>query len=87
MPFLNRINTKGVCAYASRTLLFLRNDSTLKPLAIELSLPISSAGKEDQRVFLPSTQGTEAAIWQLAKAHVASNDSCHHQLISHWYVD
>ncbi|KAG5514887.1 hypothetical protein RHGRI_036064 [Rhododendron griersonianum] len=84
MPFLSRINTKGVCAYASRTLLFLRKDSTLKPLAIELSLPIPSARNERQRVFLPSTHGSEAAVWQLAKAHVVSNDACHHQLISHW---
>ncbi|XP_058196669.1 probable linoleate 9S-lipoxygenase 7 isoform X2 [Rhododendron vialii] len=84
MPFLSRINTKGVCAYASRTLLFLRKDSTLKPLAIELSLPTPSASKEKHRVFLPSTHGSEAAVWQLAKAHVASNDACHHQLISHW---
>ncbi|GFZ20057.1 PLAT/LH2 domain-containing lipoxygenase family protein [Actinidia rufa] len=84
MPFLNRICTKGVCAYASRTLLFLRDDDTLKPLAIELSWPGPSTSVEDHRVFLPSTQGTKAALWQLAKAHVAVNDSCHHQLISHW---
>ncbi|PSR86298.1 Linoleate 9S-lipoxygenase 7 [Actinidia chinensis var. chinensis] len=84
MPFLNRICTKGVCAYASRTLLFLRDDDTLKPLAIELSWPGPSSGVEGHRVFLPSTQGTKAALWQLAKAHVAVNDSCHHQLISHW---
>ncbi|KAL7201185.1 hypothetical protein ACSBR1_032983 [Camellia fascicularis] len=84
MPFLNRMNTKGVCAYASRTLLFLRNDKTLKPLAIELSLPSSSGGAEIHRVFIPSMQGTEAALWQFAKSHVAVNDSCHHQLISHW---
>ncbi|ONM32675.1 lipoxygenase12 [Zea mays] len=40
MPYLRRINTQqGVCVYASRTLLFLRDDGALKPLAIELSLP------------------------------------------------
>ncbi|XP_059660015.1 linoleate 9S-lipoxygenase 6-like [Cornus florida] len=84
MPFLKRINTKGVCAYASRTLLFLRNDATLKPVAIELSLPSSSSDEEISRVFVPSTQGTEAALWQMAKAHVAVNDSGYHQLITHW---
>ena len=91
MPFLRRINMKeGVCTYASRTLLFLREDGTLKPVAIELSLPGSrvSRYKEMQRVFLPSrsNQGSEAALWQFAKAHVLVNDSCHHHLISHWQV-
>lgn len=84
LPFLDRINTKGICVYASRTLLFLRDDHTLKLLAIELSLPGSSADTEINRVFLPATQGTEAALWLLAKAHVAVNDSAYHQLISHW---
>lgn len=86
MPFLNRINTKGVCAYASRTLLFLRNDATLKPVAIELSLPTTSSTDKEEinRVFLPASQGTEAALWLSAKAHVAVNDSGYHQLITHW---
>uniref|UniRef100_A0A3N7G2T8 Lipoxygenase n=1 Tax=Populus trichocarpa TaxID=3694 RepID=A0A3N7G2T8_POPTR len=55
-----------------------------EPLAIELSLPGSSEDTEVSRVFLPANQGTEAALWQLAKAHVAANDSAYHQLISHW---
>ncbi|OVA04601.1 Lipoxygenase [Macleaya cordata] len=85
MPFLNKINTAGVCAYASRTLLFLKDDATLKPLVIELSLPGSTEEDEEiSRVFLPATQGTEAALWQLAKTHVVVNDSGYHQLISHW---
>ncbi|KAJ7961701.1 Lipoxygenase [Quillaja saponaria] len=84
MPFLNRINSKSVCVYASRTLLFLTGDGILKPIAIELSLPGSSGGNEIQRVFLPASQGTEAALWQLAKAHVAANDTVYHQLVSHW---
>ncbi|KAL2488318.1 Linoleate 9S-lipoxygenase 5 [Forsythia ovata] len=59
MPFLSRINTEGICAYASRTLLFLRSDATLKPLAIELSLPSSLPHKEINRVFCPAINGTE----------------------------
>ncbi|XBI49530.1 hypothetical protein VPH35_113080 [Triticum aestivum] len=40
MPFLLDINSlDGVHAYATRTLLFLRGDDTLKPLAIELLAP------------------------------------------------
>ncbi|KAJ1427870.1 PLAT/LH2 domain [Sesbania bispinosa] len=84
MPYLNRINANGVCAYASRTLLFLRSDGMLKPLVIELSLPGPSLDREIQRIFLPAKQGTQAAFWQLAKAHVLANDAVYHQLISHW---
>ncbi|KAH7681305.1 Linoleate 9S-lipoxygenase protein [Dioscorea alata] len=84
MPYLRRINAEGVCMYASRTLLFLKQDATLKPIAIELSLPGNKEGEEISRVFTPATEGTEGALWQLAKAHVAANDSGHHQLISHW---
>ena len=84
IPFLDRINRSGVCAYASRTLLFLRRDETLKPIAIELSLPGYSLVSETQRVFLPAKEGVQSALWQLAKAHVAANDTLYHHLISHW---
>lgn len=84
MPFLDKINSSNTCAYASRTLLFLKNDETLKPLAIELSLPGSSPDEEINRVFCPAADGTEAAIWQFAKAHVAVNDSGYHQIYNHW---
>lgn len=84
MPFLNRINTKGICAYASRTLLFSSKDGSPKPVAIELSLPGPSSDVEIHRVFVPASEGIEAALWQLAKTQVTTNDSAHHQLISHW---
>ncbi|XP_021302192.1 probable linoleate 9S-lipoxygenase 5 isoform X2 [Sorghum bicolor] len=85
MPYLERINRQqGVCVYASRTLLFLKDDGTLKPLAIELSLPSPSDDGEISRVFLPASQGTtDGQLWLLAKAHVSVNDSGYHQLISH----
>ncbi|XVF81301.1 hypothetical protein PTKIN_Ptkin15bG0144400 [Pterospermum kingtungense] len=87
LPFLRRINSesKGVCPCASRTLLFLRNDATLKPLVIELSFPDPNDNDEIRtQVIFPAEEGTDRALWQLARAHVAANDSAYHQLISHW---
>ncbi|KAJ1380913.1 PLAT/LH2 domain [Sesbania bispinosa] len=86
MPYLRRINSTSTKTYASRTVLFLQNDGTLKPLAIELSLPHP---EEDQKgaiskVYMPVEEGVENSIWQLAKAYVAVNDSGIHQLITHW---
>ncbi|CAB4285327.1 unnamed protein product [Prunus armeniaca] len=86
MPYLRRINTTSTKTYSSRTLLFLENDGTLKPLAIELSLPHPDGDQFGciSKVYTPSSQGVESSIWQLAKAYVNVNDSGHHQLISHW---
>ncbi|KAL0924749.1 hypothetical protein M5K25_005604 [Dendrobium thyrsiflorum] len=87
MPYLRRINaTTDRKVYASRTLLFLKDDSTLKPLAIELSLP--HPGDDTlgaiSTVYIPAISGVEGSIWTLAKSYVIINDSCIHQLISHW---
>ncbi|KAH7665659.1 linoleate 9S-lipoxygenase protein [Dioscorea alata] len=79
-PYLNKINSiEGTKIYATRTLLFLQDDGTLTPLAIELSLPESPS-----KVYTPAQNGIEGAIWQLAKAYATVNDSGVHQLISHW---
>lgn len=85
MPYLGRINTTGNKVYASRTLLFLKDDGTLKPLVIELSLPHpdgDSSGAVSE-VYTPG-EGVYDSLWQLAKAYVGVNDSGNHQLISHW---
>ncbi|RDX78495.1 Seed linoleate 9S-lipoxygenase-3, partial [Mucuna pruriens] len=77
IQFLRRINeSKSTKAYATRTILFLKDDGTLKPLAIELSLP--HPGQQlgvISKVILPANQGVESTIWLLAKAHVVVNDS------------
>ncbi|MCH79450.1 lipoxygenase, partial [Trifolium medium] len=57
-----------------------------QPLAIELSKPHpqdDSYGPVSD-VYLPASEGVEARIWLLAKAYVVVNDSCYHQLVSHW---
>lgn len=86
MPYLRRINTTATKTYASRTFLFLKKDCTLKPLAIELSLPHPDGDQYGavSKVYTPAEEGAESTIWQLAKAYAAVNDSGYHQLISHW---
>lgn len=87
MPYLRRINTStDTKTYASRTLLFLQDNGTLKPLAIELSLPHPDGDQFGaiSKVYTPADHGVEGSIWQLAKAYAAVNDSGVHQLISHW---
>lgn len=87
MPYLRRVNSTSTKTYSSRTILYLQNDGTLKPLAIELSLPHPKGDQHGviSKVYMPAKNGVENSIWQLAKAYVAVNDSGYHQLISHWY--
>ncbi|XP_027353567.1 probable linoleate 9S-lipoxygenase 5 [Abrus precatorius] len=86
IPYLRRINSTSTKTYASRTILFLKNDGTLKPLAIELSLPKPEGDQYGvtSKVYTPAENGVKSSLWQLAKAYVAVNDSGYHQLISHW---
>ncbi|KAI3878904.1 hypothetical protein MKW92_042273 [Papaver armeniacum] len=86
IPYLNRINGTKTKCYATRTVLLLQDDGTLKPLAIELSLihPYGETHGIVSQVITPAQEGVEASIWQLAKAYVVVNDSSCHQLLSHW---
>ena len=87
MPYIRRINQTYAKTYATRTILFLKEDGTLKPVAIELSLPHPGGDHSGaiSQVILPAKEGVESTIWLLAKAYVVVNDSCYHQLMSHWY--
>ncbi|KAL1561907.1 Lox4p [Salvia divinorum] len=86
MPYLRRINSTSTKMYATRTLLFLQKDGSLRPLAIELSLPHPDGDEHGgvSQVYTPARDGVEGSIWQLAKAYVGVSDSGVHQLISHW---
>ncbi|GAB2293257.1 hypothetical protein Dimus_027462 [Dionaea muscipula] len=85
LPFLERINAlDGRKAYATRTLFFMTELGTLKPIAIELCLPFAGPNSKTKRVVTPPVDATSFWIWQLAKAHVCSNDASVHQLVNHW---
>ncbi|KAJ1286609.1 hypothetical protein BS78_03G365300 [Paspalum vaginatum] len=88
MPYLIEVNSlDDNFIYATRTLLFLRGDGTLTPVAIEMSLPELRDGitAAKSTVYTPtSTTGAEAWVWLLAKAYVNVNDYNWHQGISHW---
>ncbi|KAK1424716.1 hypothetical protein QVD17_20054 [Tagetes erecta] len=85
LPFLERINSqedrKG---YATRTIFFLTKVGTLKPIAIELSLPPNDNNVPSKQVLTPPVDATTNWLWKLGKAHVCSNDNGAHQLIHHW---
>ncbi|KAF8011508.1 hypothetical protein BT93_J1958 [Corymbia citriodora subsp. variegata] len=85
LPFLDRINAlDGRKAYATRTIYFLTSRGTLKPIAIELSLPPQGPSSRSKRVVTPPVDATSNWMWQLAKAHVNSNCAGVHQLVNHW---
>ncbi|KAJ7951499.1 Lipoxygenase [Quillaja saponaria] len=85
IPFLDRINSlDGRKSYATRTIFFLTTLGTLKPIAIELSLPPSGPSSRSKRVVTPPVDATTNWTWQLAKSHVCSNDAGVHQLVNHW---
>ncbi|ESW07507.1 hypothetical protein PHAVU_010G135600 [Phaseolus vulgaris] len=86
MSYLTKINElPSAKAYATRTFLFLKDDGTLKPLAIELSKPHQCGDRYlGSFTVLPADRGVESTIWQLAKAHVVVNDTNYHELVSHW---
>lgn len=86
LPFVTRINAQANSAsYATRALLFLSSDETLKVIAIELVLPPTTPGGEKKsRVLTPPVDTSKVDyMWELAKAHVNNNDLTAHQVFSH----
>ncbi|XP_042472154.1 linoleate 13S-lipoxygenase 2-1, chloroplastic-like [Zingiber officinale] len=85
LPFVHKVRElEDSTLYASRTLFFLTQESTLRPIAIELTRPASSKQPQWRQVFTPCWEATGFWLWRLAKAHVAVHDSVYHQLVSHW---
>ncbi|XP_011080330.1 linoleate 13S-lipoxygenase 3-1, chloroplastic-like [Sesamum indicum] len=85
LPYVDRINSiEGRKTYATRTIFFLTPYGTLKPIAIELSLPLAEQKASSKLVLTPPTNGTAYWLWQLAKEHVCSNDAAIQTLINHW---
>uniref|UniRef100_M4CIM6 Lipoxygenase n=1 Tax=Brassica campestris TaxID=3711 RepID=M4CIM6_BRACM len=85
LPYVNKVRElDDSTLYASRTLFFLNDDSTLRPVAIELTRPQDKTRPQWRHVFTPGYDATSCWLWTLAKTHAISHDAGYHQLISHW---
>ncbi|CAN6703071.1 unnamed protein product [Malus baccata var. baccata] len=85
MPYVNKVREiEGTTLYGSRTLFFLSEDGTLRPIAIELTRPPVGDKPQWKQVFTPTWDATGRWLWILAKAHVIAHDSAYHQLVVHW---
>ncbi|XP_051142255.1 linoleate 13S-lipoxygenase 3-1, chloroplastic-like [Andrographis paniculata] len=85
LPFLDRMNAiEGRKTYATRTIFFLTSLGTLKPIAIELSLPVTDDKVSGKRILTPPTDGTTDWLWELGKGHVYTNDAAIQGMVNHW---
>ncbi|CAN6802964.1 lipoxygenase 2, chloroplastic-like [Brassica napus] len=85
LPYVNKVRElDDSTLYASRALFFLSDDSTLRPVAIELTRPQDVNRPQWRQVFTPGYDATSCWLWSLAKTHTISHDAGYHQLISHW---
>ncbi|ESQ50675.1 hypothetical protein EUTSA_v10022540mg [Eutrema salsugineum] len=85
LPYVNKVRElDDTTLYASRTLFFLSDDSTLRPVAIELTRPPDVNRPQWKQVFTPGYDATSCWLWKLAKTHAVAHDAGYHQLISHW---
>ncbi|KAL2608574.1 hypothetical protein R1flu_027147 [Riccia fluitans] len=85
LPYIERINKTSVKQYAPRTYFFRTGKGTMKPVAIELSLPPTQGKPTSNRVFTPPMRKDDKNhLWDLAKIHAATIDTGYHELVSHW---
>ncbi|KAK6937073.1 Lipoxygenase, C-terminal [Dillenia turbinata] len=85
LPYVNKVREiNGTTLYGSRTLFLLTPESTLRPLAIELTRPPSETKPLWRKVYTPGHDSTACWLWRLAKIHFLAHDSGIHQLVSHW---
>ncbi|KAL5715807.1 linoleate 13S-lipoxygenase [Ranunculus cassubicifolius] len=85
LPYVEKIRKlEGTTLYGSRALFFQCEDSTLRPIAIELTRPIMDGKSQWRHVFTPSWDATNAWLWKFAMVHVATHDAGYHQLVIHW---
>uniref|UniRef100_A0A1J3D156 Lipoxygenase n=1 Tax=Noccaea caerulescens TaxID=107243 RepID=A0A1J3D156_NOCCA len=85
LPYVNKVRElDDTTLYASRTLFFLSDDSTLRPIAVELTRPPDANRPQWKQVFTPGYDATSCWLWNLSKTHVIAHDAGYHQLISHW---
>ncbi|KAL5976037.1 hypothetical protein ACLOJK_020367 [Asimina triloba] len=85
LPYVSLVrDLKGTTLYGSRTVFFLTNEGTLRPLAIELTRPASPTKPQWKKVFTPGFDNTDCWVWKFAKAHVCAHDMGYHELVVHW---
>ncbi|CAN6937364.1 unnamed protein product [Brassica oleracea] len=85
LPYVNKVRElDDSTLYASRALFFLSDDSTLRPVAIELTRPQDVNRPQWRQVFTPGYDATSCWLWSLAKTHAIFHDAGYHQLISHY---
>jgi hypothetical protein len=87
MPYVEKVrDVEGTTLYGSRTLFFLTENGTLRPLAIELTRPPIGDKPQWKEVFTPTSDATGNWLWRIAKAHVCAHDGGYHELVIHWYA-
>ena len=85
LPYVHEVRElDDTTLYASRTVFFLQEEGTLRPIAIELTRPRSPNMPQWRQVFTPGSSVTDSWLWQLAKTQVLAQDTGYHQLVSHW---
>ncbi|KAJ4840617.1 hypothetical protein Tsubulata_020919 [Turnera subulata] len=94
LPYVRKVRElENTTLYGSRTVFFLTEEGTLRPIAIELTRPpLPNQPAQWKQVYTPPAasnnhnDATHAWLWRLAKAHVSAHDTGYHQLISHWLL-